>query len=145
MLNQLLTENLIGCGLDAELYYLIIYQFVYYHFNTKNPEEMDRAVHEIGDICYGIAGTGQHYGTQDLDLSQATDATQYGYSMMSESQFNPNLTIRPREDPAIEMTDEQILQCVSILAAVVKTGFFLKPNPVLSGLILNFVSFLNCS
>uniref|UniRef100_A0AC34RSD1 Nuclear condensin complex subunit 3 C-terminal domain-containing protein n=1 Tax=Panagrolaimus sp. JU765 TaxID=591449 RepID=A0AC34RSD1_9BILA len=138
LLYQLLTENLLGCELDAELYYLIVYQFVYHHFNVKNPEEMDRAVHEIGDICYGIAGTGQHYGTQDLDLSQQTEATQFGLSMMSESQFNVNMTIRPREDPAIEMTDEQMLKCVSVLAAVVKTGFFLNPNPVFFGLIVNF-------
>lgn len=134
LLINFLTDPNIGISLDQDMYYLIVYQLIHYHFDTKDSLSIDRAIHEISDICYQIVGTGQMMSSQDLfNSTQVTNMTQLSVSM-----FNESHQVLPREDPPIDMTPDQMLRCVNILAAVVKTGFFLKPNTVFDGLILNF-------
>ena len=137
LLNFLLHEADFGFRFDTDLYQIIVFQYLYYHFDVKNELELERAVHEIGDICYGIVGVGQVLNSsQDLHSQTVMNVSQN--TMMDATISQP---VQMKEEPHYEMSEDQKFRCVSILAAVVKTGFILKPSTVLDGLIINFVSF----
>uniref|UniRef100_A0A914Z2N3 Nuclear condensin complex subunit 3 C-terminal domain-containing protein n=1 Tax=Panagrolaimus superbus TaxID=310955 RepID=A0A914Z2N3_9BILA len=126
---------------DPELISLIVHDYFYYHFDTKN--DPDNALHALSDLMAKIGDFGAKLNnTQDIFVENSQmiiDTTQLEMSQMPCSQMEVS--------PVTNMEPKSRKRCVQVLAAVFKNGFFLQHHPVLEGLLNDYALFTfdNCS
>uniref|UniRef100_A0AC34F0Z4 Nuclear condensin complex subunit 3 C-terminal domain-containing protein n=1 Tax=Panagrolaimus sp. ES5 TaxID=591445 RepID=A0AC34F0Z4_9BILA len=117
---------------DLDLISLIVHDYFYYHFDTKN--DPDDALHALSDLMAKIGDFGVKFNnTQDIFNDASTmfiDATQLELSQMPGSQVDVS--------PLTNMEPKSRKRCVQVLSAVFKNGFFLQHHPVLEGLLNDY-------